>query len=279
MAQITALKDKEGKTLYPITSTQAVVDGNGVDLETRMANAENSLKKKADTSQLSNVLAVPSGDVPELPELPDYKRLFVDMWNRIWGEDGAYDPDNAPDPEHSFLGNKIWMTYEEAIDVYNSGRLSNQSTTLFYAYRKIRTHLPVNINSQVALGERTFLASDVEAVNARLLNPTNGCFKWCSKLKSIFCWGPTTATATEIFDGCSALEDIDFANPPIINLSFKDSPLLSENSINNIIRWLVSGKTVTVHAEVYAKLTDENNAEWNGLLALAASKNIIFATA
>lgn len=36
--------------------------------------------------------------------------------------------------------------------------------------------------------------------------------------------------------------------------------------------------TVTVHPDVYAKLSDETNAEWHALLAQAAEKNIIFAT-
>ena len=38
------------------------------------------------------------------------------------------------------------------------------------------------------------------------------------------------------------------------------------------------GATITVHPDVYAKLTDETNTEWHALLALAAEKNITFAT-
>lgn len=36
--------------------------------------------------------------------------------------------------------------------------------------------------------------------------------------------------------------------------------------------------TVTVHPEVYAKLTDEANAEWHALVAQAAARNITFLT-
>lgn len=36
--------------------------------------------------------------------------------------------------------------------------------------------------------------------------------------------------------------------------------------------------TITVHSEVYAKLTDETNAEWHAVLEAAAEKNITFAT-
>ena len=36
--------------------------------------------------------------------------------------------------------------------------------------------------------------------------------------------------------------------------------------------------TITVHPDVYAKLTDEANAEWHQVLIDAAAKNITFAT-
>lgn len=52
------------------------------------------------------------------------------------------------------------------------------------------------------------------------------------------------------------------------------------------LRYLVEEKyrthpstpTVTVHADVYAKLTDETNTEWHQVLLDAAEKNITFAT-
>ena len=36
--------------------------------------------------------------------------------------------------------------------------------------------------------------------------------------------------------------------------------------------------TITVHADVYAKLTDESNTDWHALMTSAAAKNITFAT-
>lgn len=39
-----------------------------------------------------------------------------------------------------------------------------------------------------------------------------------------------------------------------------------------------SAITITVHPDVYAKLTDESNAEWYAVLTAAAAKNITFAT-
>ena len=40
------------------------------------------------------------------------------MWNTAWGKWGCYDPANAPDAEHPYLGNGIWMSYEEAQRVW-----------------------------------------------------------------------------------------------------------------------------------------------------------------
>ena len=59
MAQLQTLKDREsGQTVYPITSTEAVFDENGVNLKTLLLNQkqsiENALKdypKKTDVTQ------------------------------------------------------------------------------------------------------------------------------------------------------------------------------------------------------------------------------------
>lgn len=277
----TALDDKvdkvTGKGLSSNDFTSEYIDR----INTAESNIRQLEETKADVDDLSNVIAEEVIGNPLLEEINTLTReeikkdLFIDMWNESCGEYGTY---NAETGFFELNGLKD-ITYVEAIAIYNQGRISNQNVLLFYGNNKIRTHLPPNINSQITHGERVFLGADVESVYARLLAPASACFKWCSKLKSVFCWGPTLTTATEIFLGCSSLVDVDFASQVLINLSFADSPLLSDKSINNIIKRLQNGRTITVHPDVYAKLTDETNEEWYALLGLAATKNILFATA
>ena len=75
------------------------------------------------------------------------KLLFIDMWNEAWEINndiyGKYDPVNAPDPEHPFMGNDIWMTYEEARAIMDAGkRQSSTGASGYIENVKIRTNLP-----------------------------------------------------------------------------------------------------------------------------------------
>ena len=65
------------------------------------------------------------------------------------------------------------------------------------------------------------------------------------------------------------------------SISFPDSPLLSLESLQYLITNAAntSAITVTVHADVYAKIQDETNVEWHALIETAAAKQITFATA
>lgn len=65
------------------------------------------------------------------------------------------------------------------------------------------------------------------------------------------------------------------------SISLQDCGKLSLDSM----AFLVGGSnpqnnvTVTVHPDVYAKLTDPDNAEWSKVMADGAAKNITFASA
>ena len=65
------------------------------------------------------------------------------------------------------------------------------------------------------------------------------------------------------------------------SISFPDSPLLSLESLQYLITNAANTSeiTVTVHADVYAKIQDETNVEWHALIETAAAKQITFATA
>lgn len=82
------------------------------------------------------------------------------------------------------------------------------------------------------------------------------------------------------FSACRALEKILILNLKD-NISFSNSPLLSLESLQYLITNAANTSpiTVTVHADVYAKIQDETQTEWHALIETAAAKQITFATA
>lgn len=101
---------------------------------------------------------------------------------------------------------------------------------------------------------------------------------YCSNLKEII--GYIECPVAVNFLRTPLLEEIRFKN---IARSFgiKDSPLISLESLQYLITNAANTSpiTVTVHADVYAKIQDETNAEWHALIETAAAKQITFATA
>lgn len=65
------------------------------------------------------------------------------------------------------------------------------------------------------------------------------------------------------------------------SISFSDSPLLSLESLQYLITNAANTSpiTVTVHADVYAKIQDEGQVDWHALIETAAAKQITFAIA
>ena len=101
---------------------------------------------------------------------------------------------------------------------------------------------------------------------------------YCSNLKEII--GYIECPVAVNFLSTPLLEEIRFKNI-VRNFGIKDSPLISLESLQYLITNAANTSpiTVTVHADVYAKIQDETNADWHALIASAQEKNITFATA
>lgn len=105
-------------------------------------------------------------------------------------------------------------------------------------------------------------------------------FAGCRKLRVLTFETSSTVTGfVNTFDGCVALEEL---TPPYAaaGMDLSDCSRLSLESLVRIVSRTSTGKNIThtVHPTVYAKLTDETNAEWHAVLTEALSKNISFAT-
>lgn len=88
-------------------------------------------------------------------------------------------------------------------------------------------------------------------------------------------WGRNTA-----FTSCNSLQDIRITQLRY-NVNLNDSPLLTLESFQYLVENATntSDITVTVHADVYAKLTDPQQADWSAVNTAAQGKHISFATA
>lgn len=80
--------------------------------------------------------------------------------------------------------------------------------------------------------------------------------------------------------GCKSLQEMRIKQLRY-NVALKDSPLLTLESFQYLVENATntSAITVTVHADVYAKLTDPQQADWYAVNTAARGKQISFATA
>lgn len=238
------------------------------------------------------------------------------LFDEIWIQAGVYyDPgvvavrkqcssiDREGHPEAPYILNDIPLTYKEALDVYAHYPTCKAKNTKRYAFARtrVKTLFPIELGENIQGVDITYMCmccSNLEAV--RIGFPFNGglgahlynrasnyrqTFGGSKKLRVVY--GEINLEKSSevegswpMFSECTALEDFRLRGVHL-DLNLKDCPKVNYDSIQFLIQYATntSKMTVTVHADVYAKLTDEENEEWNGLLALAAEKNIQFATA
>lgn len=135
----------------------------------------------------------------------------------------------------------------------------------------------------------------ITASNYPIVNISNAqnMFKNCANLKYIYdiLNLPSGVNISGAFELCPSLEEVRIKNlANSLNLSF--SPKLSLDSIDFMVRNAANTTaiTITVHADVYAKLTGDTTnaaasalspeelAQWQQILTDAVAKNITFAT-
>lgn len=222
----------------------------------------------------------------------EWPESTIAEWNTACGSDGGYNAKTG----FGELNGLTDLTLSDARRILLFGRkpLQNYGYSASYLpFLRIRTNLP-------PLGQDTIKADckflfggqiDMEvacvhpgwrspSANYRvsMLTDTSGVFGGCTKLRKILGRFTLNANGENIFYNCQALEELSLGITRSVSLS--QSPKLSFESVKYMVEHAsnTSPITITVHADVYAKITDEANAEWHALLAAAAEKNITFAT-
>lgn len=133
---------------------------------------------------------------------------------------------------------------------------------------------------------------EVVVVQSGNFTPLNGTFLGCKKLRKVVLNTEySTSFDNAAFYQCYALEELSVQSQILSNINLSPCSRLSVASASNITAKGKSGITVTVHADVFAKLTgdmtneaaaaltDDEKAAWAAVLEAACAKNISFAAA
>lgn len=318
MALITTLKDNEGNTLYPITSSQAVFDSQGNDLDTRLDNmVEKESGKGLSSNDYTNadkqkLTALPTNE--QLTEslngkqgaLADSDDITIDNNKLVVTERAKYaslirqfiEAGGGFD-EESQLGSLNGITdlsYGDMAVILEAGRLRNADAESFYANNaRLRTNLePVYGWNMCNLTHTCWNCTSLEVFNAYRCIIATYAFAHCNNLHTII--GTiynNGGSLTNAFSSCGKLKSLCMKLvAKATSFSLSDSPLIDLASFQYMIANAenTSPITITVHADVYAKLTgdteseafnelsDEEKEQWQGLVTSALEKNIAFAT-
>ena len=310
MAKIRRLTERDtATTIYPLTAAEAVRFTDGETAEAKAEATKAAIEEQGGVLDASlaavNVSARP-GDV-SLRLTPNkgesIETLFPMATARQAGAVTAAQVkawDAAREGAFIDLARSYGAAYDEATGFFSlngltditteqmrvivaAGRLTSSDTSSRYVGSGMRTHLPTQIRWGVAKCTRTFANSAVEVVKDNLIRPGTMCFSGCAKLRTIQVWSQGDSGG-DAFKGCAALESLTFyGETEAKSFSLADSPLISLASLKGIVNKAQAGSaamTITVHPDVYAKITGDAEAEagWADLPGLAAPKNITFVT-
>ena len=179
------------------------------------------------------------------------------------------------------------------IYVYTSGAINQNDLSGKFSNLPIRTNLPFKANSgsyfgDASIGDMFVKNHTIEVINIGSTvypNYIGYAFAQCDKLRKILTVINLNSYSlgkpiTTMFQGCILLEYVRIQKIRQ-SILFSNSPLLSLESLQYLITNADNtlAITVTVHADVYAKIQDETQTEWHALIASAQEKNITFATA
>ena len=188
------------------------------------------------------------------------------------------------------------LTLAEAVEILSrySKRKTNNYACMFFASTS-RALLPIWVPNAVYVDfsqafdsaaklRKIVFKSNTENCLVKL--SAKGAFRMCgnaSRLEEIegrLDVAQVSGGMTDTFSYCSNLREVRIYRL-ICNISFAHSPLFSLASLSYLVDNAANTKaiTLTVHADVFAKLTDEANTEWHAVAVAALAKNITIASA
>ena len=259
----------------PAIEAATSADAAAISAYQAINDMQSEFAKKQDKLTTTEDLDISEENVLGLTDMAS-KRWLIDYWNTFSILDGKY---NASTGYFELNGLKD-ITYEQALRIYAAGTVRNSTPDTFYQGMSIRTHLPSRVVYSIREGGWTFFGSSVEVINTRLLYCGVAFCNDCKNLVSMTVWALNYNANLNIAVNCENLTTINVSHMYANSFSLAWSPKITLSSFQKMVTLYDDSKaiTITVHPDVYAKLTDEANAEWNALLNEAAEKSISFAT-
>lgn len=220
------------------------------------------------------------------PPMDAKKALLVDLWNEAccnegWSGDastrtiyGYYDAD-----ADAWLLNGLTLTYDEAIAVWYASTPRKYSAQCFYGgWHTIRTNLPwrVDITNLMVATQAFVNCNNLEVANIGRSHQGSNMFYQTFKLTKVigtlYARGDTINPS--LYSSCPVEEfHLSWKDTSLGGFNLKQFPNINADSL----QWMITNaqpttsgtRTVTLHADAYARLTEE-------MLALAAEKSITF---
>ena len=250
----------------------------------------------AKQDKLVNSADVTVGEDDKLTVTDTAKRkAFDDLWISAASSNGTVDHTHTESGvSKPYYLNEVWMTYEEALVVYNE-KFGKADGLLNRNIRGVTNFAPLPDGTIWALTNFTAYYAKVINVGNRLvksmttwLNNTPSAIKILGTI-DLYYWDSSTSSYNYL--NCPSLTTInlnklryDFNIGKLSRISLASMQYMVNNS------QATSSITVTVHPDVYAKLTGDTTnaaaaaltsdelAQWQALVTTANSKNISFAT-
>lgn len=204
----------------------------------------------------------------------------------VYNVDGTYSMNGLTD-----------ITEAEMTKIYlYSSNLYTRYLTSLGQYKNVRTLYQLTLNASgydctemfryntfILIFNATYYSSGIPGV---IITTAFRMFEGCTNLHTTKDFRldriTNAADAVDMYKGCAALVNTKLWGLKV-NFSYANSPLLSLASLQYLVTNRANGTsriTITVHADVWAKLNDSvNYPEWNALLAEAGANFIDFAMA
>lgn len=293
MAKIQKLTERGTEaTIYPQTVAEAVCFNDGRNAEQTVGQLREEIEKKPNAEEVGNVTFERTSfeDDERFEALTGFTReelkkdLFDDMWREAVGTYGTVDHTHfeADGTERHYYLNKLWLTYEEALVIYEAYISGG-------GYGAARTNIPRHPALYSYLEDsRRYTNTRLEIINEIYVDGTNNNGVGCRILNSHTIREVKTirlggmAAGYNLLIQSRNLEYLEFSaqNSGAVQFNIFDIQNASKfrlDGMQQILEW-VRDSTVVIHPDVYAKLTDETNAEWHAVLEAATARNIQFAT-
>lgn len=207
------------------------------------------------------------------------RRLFIDLWNNLAGSMGQYNEET----DFFELNGITDIDWDEAYRIYNMHSSRSQLTEFCSCYgSKMRTLFWFDASWQGTMSRAFQQNSSIEVWRGAIVigagNRMDQAFYMCGNLRVVDRIRTLSNSATAAFLKCPKLETCKISGV-LGNMELQDCPRLSLESFQYMISGQTNASATTwrVHADIYAKITDETNTEWHALLALAEIKKITFA--